>query len=127
MAENHMILDGTLICGSSSLATKQFYAVKMHTDKSLIVAVAAKNILGILQDKPVVGEAGSVCVFGVTKAAIAASQVVAIGGLLEVTTGGTLIPIASGTAVAIAREALASTARVMVIEVELLKSAALYA
>lgn len=122
MSERTLILD-TLPCGASSLATKQYYAVKCDNTMSLIVAVAAKNMLGILQDKPAVGEAGTVAVFGVTKAAISASQTVTKGTtLFEVDTGGTLKVLASGTAVARARESITSVAAVKVIEVEILKS-----
>ena len=125
MAERTQILD-TLQCGASSLAAKQYYAVKMGTDKKLVVGVAGKNILGFLQDKPVIGEAGTVATFGVTKVVISASQTVNIGDQLEVDTGGTLIPHASGLVVAVAREALVSVAHVMVIEAQITLGIGLY-
>lgn len=128
MAERTQILD-TLPCSTAaSLAAKQFYAVTTDGSMTLIAAVAAKNMLGILQDKPVVGEAGTVAVFGVSKAAISASQTLTGGTtLLEVDTGGTLKALASGTAVAKARQSLTSVAAVKIVEVEILKSNALYA
>ncbi len=126
MAERTLILD-TLPAVAGSLATKQYYAVTTDTSMGLIVAVAAKDMLGILQDKPVQGQAGTVAVFGVTKAAISASQSVTKGStLFEVDTGGTLKVLSAGTAVAKARESLTSVAAVKIIEVEILKSNTAY-
>lgn len=115
---------------SSDLSAKQYYAVILDTTtgaSGLSLAAAGKNIDGILQDKPVSGQAGTMAYMGVTKAAISASQTITAGELLQVDTGGTLIPIASGTAVAKALEAITSTANVTLCTVMLLKSNNVYA
>lgn len=57
-----------LVCGSVSLATKQFYAVKLHTDGTVIVCSGATDKpIGILQNAPTVGQEAEVCVIGQTK------------------------------------------------------------
>lgn len=106
----------------SNLSSKQFYAVKEDSSGNLVVAVAGHNMDGILQDKPVQGQAGNYCRDGITKAAISASQTITRGDLLKVDTGGTLTEWSTGNAaVARARESLSSVAAVMVIEVEILR------
>lgn len=107
---------------TADLSAKQYYAV----DKG-DVAVAAKAIDGILQNNPVSGKQMCIQFGGVSKVAIAASQTVTAGDLLEVTTGGTLIPIASGIAVARALESLTSVAAVRVIGAMLLPAAGVHA
>jgi len=62
-------------CGATSLATKQYYIVKQHTDGTMILAAAATDkIVGVLQNKPVVGAAANV----------------QIGGTVKVIAGGTI-------------------------------------
>ncbi len=111
---------------AADLSAKQFYAVT-EGSAGINVSTAAKNIDGILQDKPTSGSTGVYCKTGRTKAAISASQTITKGDRLEVDTGGTLIPVASGTAVAKAMESLTSVAAVRLITVELLPSNAAYA
>jgi len=111
----------------SDLSGKQYYAVTFTSNLGLELATAAKACMGILQNKPKAGEPGQVVRDGITKAAIAASQVVTAGGLLEVGSGGTLVPVSSGTAVAQALESLASTGVVTYIEVLLLPGSAAFA
>lgn len=115
---------------AADLSAKQFYAVTMDNTGKINVATAAKNITGILQNKPASGYMGSVAMSnkgGTSKVAISASTAISIGDLLEVDTGGTLKGVASGTAVARAREALSSVAAVRIIAAELLDSNAAYA
>lgn len=109
----------------SDLSAKQFYACQINNAGKIALATAAKNIDGILQDKPTSGQAGELAYDGITKAAISASQNVAIGDLLEVDTGGTLTVHASGTVVAKALEAT-NVAHVVVIAVKLMRSNALF-
>jgi|GEM_PF-5321555 len=115
----------TAPAAASGLVSKQFYAVTLDTAGNLALAAAAKNADGILQDKPVAGEAGVAAIFGVSKAAISANQNIAVGDLLEVDTGGTLKKAASGTVVAKALEAT-NVSAVAVIAVLILKSNAAY-
>lgn len=110
---------------AADLSAKQFYAVSLDTSGTLNLATAAKNIDGILQNKPTTGQAATVARDGFTKAAISASSNVAIGDLLEVDTLGTLKKLASGTAVAKALEAV-NVAAVTIISVELLRNNAAF-
>ena len=67
-----------LVCGASSLATKQFYAVKLHTDGTVIVCAATTDKpIGILQNAPTVGQEAEVCVIGQTKISADAQMLVA--------------------------------------------------
>ncbi len=119
MAERTLTLD-TLPVSTTSLATKQYYAVSIDSTEGLILATAGNACHGILQDKPVVGEAGTVGIYGVSKAAISASQALTAGTtLLEVDTGGTLKAHASGVVVARCRQTLSSVAAVKIVEVDL--------
>lgn len=108
------------------LSAKQFYAVTVQAD-GLHLAATGKAINGIQQGKAASGAVASFAIRGRTKAAITASTVIAKGAQLEVDSGGTLIPLNSGVAVAQAMEALASTASVCAIAVELLPANGLFA
>ena len=111
---------------ASDLSGKQYYAVQLNSSSQIALATAAKNIDGILQDKPVAGQAGTICRDGITKAAITASSAVLNGSLLEVDTAGTLKLLASGTAIAKAMEANGSAAYITVITVEIMRSNAAF-
>lgn len=81
----------TMVTGSVSLATKQYYIVKQHTDGTAILASAATDsIIGVVQNKPVVGEAAVVQHMGTTK--------VVAGG--TITVGAYVTSDANGKAVA---------------------------
>lgn len=55
-------------CGATTLAAKQYYIVKQHTDGTLILAAAGTDkIVGVLQNKPAVGAAGLVRIGGTSK------------------------------------------------------------
>lgn len=109
----------------ADFSSKQFYAVTFDSNGLLELATAGKNMAGILQDKPISGQAGTVCHDGFTKAAITASQNLAIGALLQVDTAGTLTALSGGTAIARALQAT-NIAAVAVITVEILRSNAAY-
>ena len=116
----------TGICSTSTgLTTGQFYAVTNLT--AMVVATAGKNCDGILQGNPDKGQSGPVAVDGITKAAISANQALTAGvTLLQVDSGGTLTVASAGTVVAKAMENLSSTAAVMIVAVELLRSNAAF-
>jgi len=62
----------SFICGAASLVTKQYYAVQMGaTDNAVIVAGAGAaegaHVIGILQNKPAIGEPASVAIGGTSK------------------------------------------------------------
>lgn len=75
MSQSINSMEKTFVCGATTLEAKQFYAVKQHTDGTLILAAAATDkIVGILQNKPKVGEAALVR-FGWTSKAVAGGTI----------------------------------------------------
>ena len=116
----------TGVCGATSLATAQGYAVTTNSSGLLAVSNTGANIDGVLLDNPIVGKAGSYCYDGTCNVAVAATQTLAIGSLLEVGAGGTFILHNAGTVVAKAREALVSNAAICFIAADLLHSAATF-
>jgi hypothetical protein len=72
---------------SGDLSAKQYCGVVIGST-GIATATAAKNIDGILQDKPnAAGVSGEVAMFGVSKA-LSAGTGFAAGDLLEIVTGG---------------------------------------
>lgn len=56
------------VCGATSLATKQYYIVKQHTDGTIIIAAAATDkFIGVLENKPAVGSAALIRIGGTAK------------------------------------------------------------
>ena len=84
------------------LSSAQYLAVKIDSNGNIVKAGAGERAIGILQDKPKNGQAGSVMLYGISKAVYGAS--VTAGSALEVGSGGKLIPHSSGTVVAVALE-----------------------
>lgn len=90
----------SFVCGATTLAAKQYYAVKQHTDGTLILAAAGTDkILGILQNAPAIGKAGTVR-FGGTSKAIAGGTIT-VGAWVTATTDGTLIATTSASDVVV--------------------------
>lgn len=52
----------------ADLSSKQFYAVQLTTSATITLADATVRTIGVLQDTPASGQAGSVCVLGITRA-----------------------------------------------------------
>jgi hypothetical protein len=118
---------------NADLSTKQFHAVKFVANTTdppgfnMDVQGAANAIAGILQDNPVINQAGGVQVTGITPVAISASAGTITGGTTylqvdSVAGTGTLIPVSAGVVVALALESLATTASIAIITAELLPS-----
>ncbi len=73
--------------GAASLATKQFYIVKQHTDGTLILAAAATDkIVGVVQNKPGIGLAAVVRIGGTTK--VVAGGTIAVGAWVTADSSG---------------------------------------
>jgi hypothetical protein len=89
----------------TNLSAKQYFAVSMDSNGNAVLATAAKNCAGFLQNTPdgSTDTAATVGIRGKTRAAI--TDTIAIGAPLEIASGGTLVNHASGTVVAIAEEA----------------------
>lgn len=111
---------------AADLSAKQFRTVLLAPG-GVDISATAKNITGILQNKPASGQMAVYAIRGRTKAAISASQTITKGQQLEVDAGGTLIPLAAGIVVAVACEALVSVAAVRLIAVEITLGVGLYA
>jgi hypothetical protein len=108
------------------LSGKQFYGVALVADANnppgvhLALGVAAKGIVGVLQNNPLLGQAGCYQTDGITKVAISASQTVLAGGFLDLDVGGTFVPHAAGVVVAQALEPVAPVANIMIISAKLM-------
>ena len=87
--------EANLVCqafvADCNLSTKQYYAVKMSTTETIILASDAEDtMLGVLQDKPdAAGKTCSVAFAGITKA-VGGAQIDA-GKDVVVTTGGKFV------------------------------------
>lgn len=51
---------------TTDLSAQQFRAVALDAAGQIVVAGAGVNVLGVLQDKPIAGRVGCVCIFGRT-------------------------------------------------------------
>lgn len=90
---------------ATNLSAKQYYAASVDSSGNAILATAAKNCIGILQNTPdgSTDTSAAIAVAGKMKAAI--TDTIAIGAPLEIASGGTLVNHASGVVVAFALEA----------------------
>lgn len=86
----------TGVCGSVTLAAKQYYFVSQDTDGTLIVpaGVTAKPI-GILQNAPAIGQEAEVMVDGISK--VVAGGAISIGATVGIYAGGKAKAIVPGT------------------------------
>lgn len=80
----------------------QFQAVRLSTVDArtvLLCTAAGQAIYGILQNKPAVGEAVDVGIFGLSKA-VAGTTTITAGGELQVDSSGCLVPYSSAAGIA---------------------------
>jgi len=62
-----IVLTG-MTCGATTLAAQQYRFVKLHTDGTVIIASSQGELcIGVLQNKPAVGQACEIIAIGVTK------------------------------------------------------------
>lgn len=105
-----MAYEGILQCipglkASADLSAKQFTAMKLSGNLSVVDADAGEASVGILQNNPISGEAATVAYLGVSKA-ILGDTVAAAGTRLASDVDGKLVPATLGSyVVAIALEA----------------------
>jgi hypothetical protein len=66
MAYEMDVLDITFIAGAD-LSAKQYYLVKLTADNTVDLAGAGEQAIGVLQNKPTIGLAARVRVFGVSR------------------------------------------------------------
>lgn len=80
----------SFVCGSSDLDAKKYFAVKQHTDGTIILAAAGTDkIVGILQNKPKAGEAALVRFAGTSKGV--AGGTIAVGAWVTSDSNGKLV------------------------------------
>lgn len=133
MPYNEGLLNTYSAPAGTDMSGKQFYGVALVADATnppgvhLALGVAAKGIAGVLQNNPLLGQAGCYQTDGITKVAISASQTIAAGGFLQLDVGGTFILAAAGTVVAQALEPVAPVAAIMLISARLMPGMALTA
>jgi hypothetical protein len=51
---------------TTDLSTSQYRFVALDANSQIVLAGAGVNVLGVLQDKPIAGRVGAVCIFGRT-------------------------------------------------------------
>lgn len=90
MTQSIRDFERSFVCGSSSLATKQFYVVKQHTDGTVILAGAnGTGMVGVVQNKPAVGAAALVRFLGTSK--VKTSGIINPGDWVTSASGGTIV------------------------------------
>lgn len=119
MTQSVRDFERSFVCGSSSLATKQYYTVKQDTDGTVILGIAnGVGLVGVLQNKPAVGAAALVRFIGTSK--VVCSGVISVGAWVTSTTGGSVIATTTNHDVVLGRFlGAASSASGDVIEVQL--------
>jgi len=109
----------TLPCGATSLATKQYFIVKQHTDGTVILAAAATDkIIGVVRNKPAVGQGALVQFLGTAK--VIAGGAVSVGAWVTSDNAGKAVATTTNRDVVIGKYiGTASAASGDIIEVQL--------
>lgn len=85
--ENPILLLPGLKSSSTSLATKQYYLVKLDASGDVVVCAAATDVpIGVLQNKPAGGETAAVMAIGITR--IVGDALLAVGNLIGTSADG---------------------------------------
>lgn len=88
MSQQVGVLDITFIAGAD-LSTKQYYLMKMSADNTVNIASAnTDKIIGVLQNKPLSGEAAVVRVLGTSKVISHGAAAIAAGDYLTSDSNG---------------------------------------
>lgn len=92
----------------ASFASKQYYAASVNSSGQAILATAAKNMIGVIQNTPDNSSdlTATLAVSGITKMAISGS--ITCGAQVQIASGGTGVVLSSGTAIGVALETGAS-------------------
>lgn len=119
MTQSVRDFERSFVCGASTLIAKQYYAVKQHTDGTLILAAAGTDkIVGVLQNKPAIGASALVRFLGTTK--MIAAGVITVGAWVTSDASGLAVATTSSGDVVIGKYlGSASSAANDVIEVQL--------
>lgn len=121
MAKSITLPEFTMVTGATTLAAKQYYLVKQHTDGTAILAAAATDaIVGVLQNKPAVGEAALVRYYGTTK--VVAGGTIAVGAFVTANASGQAIATTTAGDVVVGMYlGTASAASGDIIEIQLMR------
>lgn len=111
-------LESRSFIAAADLRTKQYYAMKVNASgQCMLPTAAAEPILGVLQNKPNLGEIATVAVFGRTK--WICGNAVNAGQGVSTDINGKAVPTAAGYTVGYSAETAVSVTN-QVIEVDLL-------
>lgn len=106
---------------SEDLSAKQFYIVQMDANGDMEVAESATDLLlGVLQDKPESGQAGTYRHMGTTK--VVASDAIAIGARVTTTNAGKAVTTTTNGDVVVGIALEAAAADGDIIEIQLVMS-----
>lgn len=82
----------------ADLSAKQYYCAKVSSGKAALCSVEGEDVFGVIQNKPVSGEAAELATYGKTKAVAGAAILIdanlmvnASGKVITATTGDTII------------------------------------
>lgn len=102
MSQSVRDFEKSFVCGATSLATKQYYVVKQHTDGTMILAGAnGAGAIGVLQNKPAIGAAALVRFAGTTKAK--SGGTIGVGAWVTSDTNGAVIATTTNKDVVLGR------------------------
>lgn len=96
MAVEEIVYNTSVIAGAD-LSARQFHCVKLNASGHAVLSGAGENALGILQDKPGLGQVGAVCGLGKSMAVLGA--IVTPGQNLTPDADGRLVPATGNDAV----------------------------
>ena len=95
MSQSTASFERSFTCGASDLDAKQYYVVKQHTDGTMILAAAATDkLVGVLQNKPKVGEAAIVRIGGTTK--VVSAGTISVGAWVTADSAGKVVATTTG-------------------------------
>lgn len=119
MSQSIRDFERSFTTGSSDLDTKQFYIVKQHTDGTAILSAAATDKhIGVLQNKPLIGQAALVRFGGTSK--VVAGGTIAVGAWVTANSSGQAIATTTAGDVVIGKHlGTASAASGDIFEVQL--------
>lgn len=99
--------------GTTDLSTRQYYAMRLSAEDTLALGGATggttARVIGILQNDPLAGENGQVCMLGFTKAVVNAGTDIAAMNFLTCGSAGRLVKLTTAGSFFIGRALEAAT------------------
>lgn len=75
-------------------SARQYHFVTLTAEKQFNMATSGKDVIGVLQNKPLAGEHGQICVDGISK--VVAGGAISANALVTTNTSGRATAVASG-------------------------------